>query len=187
MDIFGFLPDELIWACIPVCDSLSELLRMRLISKRFNEILTSDDYWKTFSNNNYRYLLSLLVECWPSVVLLDRSFFEIKNRLAWFLRVEEIPLKIRRVYGLRVDFNFRLILRELLSRRIKLIEEKIRREKNERARYLKRGFHMWKGKRGLSRYSRRWDRFPDSPEEIELNIRNLENQMQVIRNYPVGE
>ena len=177
MNIFDWMPDALIWLCIPKCNSFSELLGLRLISKRFNRTLTSDSYWKTLSEDNYGYLFSLLSKYWSGIHYFGENFavqiqkaFIPRDRISIqfaknFIRDEigRVPFEIRYIYHRKKDFDFKTVIKLVMLDKCSILKEAILFVRRRRTKYLRIGFHRCK-----------------DPEGLELRIRTLEQKLQEI-------
>lgn len=129
MGSFIKTPDVILQLCIPRCDSFSELLGLRLISKRFNKVITSDSYWKCFSRDNYEYLFHLLEVHWNGLNWLDvnsaKKFLatadlpnsEVAKRLVRD-GICRIPYGIRHIYHCNLDFDFDTIMKHILIKNL---------------------------------------------------------------------
>lgn len=55
------LPNEILMHCIPKVENFTDFMTLRLISRRFNDLLISNAYWKIIcEQDNYAYVCALL-------------------------------------------------------------------------------------------------------------------------------
>lgn len=146
MGYFDWMPDQLVWLCIPRCDTFRDFLALRLISKRFNEVLTSDSYWKTFSDDSYHYLFFLLRGYWIGLKYLNLR--PLRGALVCLLspkylrdKINQIPFQIRHIYNQRRDFDFRTVVRIIMFSNYVSLDTNLTALKRRRAKYLRVGFH----------------------------------------------